>query len=205
MAKKFEPIGFWAGKSLLVAKNDTGGIIFELAHADEAAARATLVRARHKVLLRAAVKRRSRILRNNVVVDPIFQCGSRARVNVVLRRIAGENAALLDDDQVVRVGGIILLLHGRRNFVVRLSEHAVKRGARRIVAEGAKGMNLSHGVSGVNLSGMRSPLFYANTARFRKRVEGLRICAATCPWLESRRRDQTAAVYTERIRMKVYG
>src|SRR4029077_2109905 len=120
-----------------------------------------------------------------------FQRGSCARVNVILRRIVGENAALLDGDQVVRIGDVILLLHGGRNLVVRLGENAIKRGARRIVAEGAKGMNLGHGISGVSLSSMRSLPFYANSARFRKRPKGRlkrnAVCAGLHPQATPRR------------------
>src|SRR6266852_1053019 len=113
MAKEFQAIRFWTGKSLFVAKNNTGRIILELARADKAAAHAALFGAWNGVLLSVAVKRKGRVLHDNVVADPIFQCGSRPRVDVILSRIVRKNAPLLDADQVVRVGSIILLLHGQ--------------------------------------------------------------------------------------------
>src|SRR5260370_1180438 len=164
---KLFPIRFRSGKSLLVAKNNAGGIIFELARADKAAPRAPLIRAGDGVLLRVSAKRSSRVLYDDVLVDPILQRCRRTRVDVALRGIARQNAALLDGDQVVRIGGVILLLHGRRNFVVRLGEHAIEGSALRIVAKGTKGTNLGHGVSGVNVSGMKA-LYFTRTARIRK-------------------------------------
>ena len=43
---------------------------------------------------------------------------------------------------------VILLLHFRGDFVVRLREDALKRRDLRIVAERTKGEDLSHGFSG---------------------------------------------------------
>ena len=86
---------------------------------------------------------------HDAVANPVFEACGGARVNVVLRRVAGIAAAFFDGNQIVRVRSVIFFLHGGRNFVVRLGEDAVEWGAVRIVAEGAKGKNLSHGVSGM--------------------------------------------------------
>src|ERR1700720_4491875 len=72
VAKQFEAIGLRAGKCLLVTKNDSGGIILELARADKSPARASFVCAGNGVLLRVSVKGRGRVLHDDVVVSPIL-------------------------------------------------------------------------------------------------------------------------------------
>ncbi len=98
MAKKFQAIRFRSGKRLLVAKYDTGGIILKFAGADKSAPRPPLVRTGNGVFLCVGVKRRSGIPRHDIVADPVLQCRSRARVDVILRGIVRKNAALLDGD-----------------------------------------------------------------------------------------------------------
>jgi len=83
---------------LLVAKNNAGGIILELAGADKAAARAALVSAGNGVFLSVCVERIGGILHHNVIADPVLQRGGRSRVNVVLRGVVRKNAALLDSN-----------------------------------------------------------------------------------------------------------
>src|SRR5580765_2818985 len=82
VAQKLEAVGFGAGKSLFVAKNDSGGVILELAGADETTASEAIVGARHRVFLRVAIKVRSGILHDDVVADPVVQVGGRAGVDV---------------------------------------------------------------------------------------------------------------------------
>jgi len=68
-----------------------------------------------------------------------------------LRRVVGIAAAFLDGDEVMRVGGVVFFLHGRRNLVVGLREDAFERGTGRVVTKRAKGKNLGHRVSGKTL------------------------------------------------------
>src|SRR5205085_23252 len=143
VAKKFEAVSLRPGKSLFVAEDHAGGIIFELACANEAASRAALFRAWDGIFLGISVERWRGILPHDAVRHPSGECGSGTRIDVVLRRVVGMTAALFNSNEVVGIGGVILLLHGRRNFVVRLGEDTFKRGACGIVAEGAKRKNLS--------------------------------------------------------------
>ncbi len=149
VAEEFEAVGLGAGERVLVAEDDAGGILLELAGTDEAAARESLLRSRHGVLLRVGVEAGARVWDDDLFADPALQSGGRAGVDVFFvgrasRRVAGEDAALFDGDQVVRVGGVILVLHGRGDFVVRLGEDEVVSDFASVVAVGGKRVDLSH-------------------------------------------------------------
>src|SRR5256885_1145162 len=148
VTKKLEPVGFWAGQGVLVPEHDAGGIVLQLAGPDETAASAAFAGAWDGVFLGIGVEGGRGILDDNVTADPLLQRGGGASIDVILRRIVRERAALFDGDQVVRVGSVIALLHGRRNFVVWLRKDAIETNARGIETEGAKGLNLGHGISG---------------------------------------------------------
>src|SRR4029077_15661923 len=107
VAQELEAVGLGTGERLLVTEDDAGGIVFELAGADEAAARALLAAAGHGVFLGVGVKRGRGILRDDIVANPMFERVGVAGVDVILGRIIGIGAALFDGDQVVGVGGII--------------------------------------------------------------------------------------------------
>src|SRR5213078_4710145 len=95
------------------------------------------------------IKSRGGILHHYVIANPVLNCPARARVNIVLWRVAGVPPAFLHDNQVVWVCSVILFLHRRRYLVVRLGQHAVKRGVVRVVAKSAERVNLGHGVSAI--------------------------------------------------------
>src|SRR5438445_596534 len=84
----FEAVDLGTGESLLVAKNHAGGIFFEPAGADKAAADAALFRAGDRVFLRVSIEGRRRILPQNATANPVGERGGGASVDVVLRRIA---------------------------------------------------------------------------------------------------------------------
>src|SRR5215469_5872259 len=168
VAEKLKTVGFGPGESLFVAKDNAGGIVFEMACSDEAATRATLFRAGHRVFLRISVEGRSGILLDDAVANPVFEACGGAGVNIVLRSVVGIGAALFDCNQIVRVASVIFLLHGGRDFVVRLREDALERGAGRIVTEGAKGKNLSHRISGMYIRRRRSLPVYAKRRKISK-------------------------------------
>ena len=88
VAKEFEAVDLGTGESLLVAKNHAGGIFFEPAGADKAAADAALLRAGDRVFLRVSIEGRRRILPQNATANPVGERGGGASVDVVLRRIA---------------------------------------------------------------------------------------------------------------------
>ncbi len=178
--QKFQPVGFRPGKRVLVPEDDPRGILLQFSRPDKAAPRAAyfvlsdriaVVRPGNRVFLRVSIKRRRGILHHHLIVNPVLDRRSRARVHIVLRRIAGVRAAFLHRDEVVRVRGVIFFLHRRRNLVVRLRQDAVERRARRVVAKSAKGINLGHEFSGIVLCRPRSFLVYANKPEFRKRHE----------------------------------
>src|SRR5262252_526220 len=73
VAEKLKTVGFGAGESLFVAKDNAGGIVFEMTGADEAATRAALPCAGHGVFLRISVERRSGILLDDAVANPVFE------------------------------------------------------------------------------------------------------------------------------------
>lgn len=74
----------------------------------------------------------------------------------------------------MRIGGIVFVLHGGRDFVVGLGEDAIKRNALRVVAKRLEGMNLGHlvSVSGSVLCQAKSLLVYAKYGRFWEGIEG---------------------------------
>ena len=104
--------------------------------------------------------------RHYVIVNPALQCFGSPRIDIMPRRIVGKYAPLLDRDQVMRVRGVIFLLRGGRNLVVGLRQHAVKRNARAVVAISGKGINLGHGISGINFRAISIPLVYVNSPYF---------------------------------------
>ena len=161
VAKEFEAIGFGAGEGVLVAEDDAGGIFLELAGADEAAAGAALVGAGNGVFLGVGVEAVGVVLLDDSCVDPGLQGGLGAGVDVVFGIVVGENTALFYGDQIVGVGGVVALLGGGGDFVVGLGEDAVEGDFVGVVAKGAKGVDLSHEVSGENFSASRAYSFYA--------------------------------------------
>src|SRR6266853_91785 len=168
VAQKFQPVRLRPGKRVLVPENDARGVFLELSRSDESAPRAALFGSGHGVFLRVRIKRRSRVLHYDVGAHPILDRGGRARINVVLRRIAGMRAPLFHGNQIVGIRGVIFFLHRRRNFVVRLRQDTIEWRLLRVVAKSAKGINLGHEVSGIVLCRPLNPLLYANTPEFRK-------------------------------------
>src|SRR5712664_1648212 len=156
------------GKRVFVPEDDAGRILFQLSRADESPPRAAFFRSRHRIFLGVHIKRRSGILHDDIVANPIFDRRLCARVHIILRRVARIRPALLHGNQVVRVRGVILFLHRRRNLVVRLRQDAVERRALRVVAKGAERVNLSHEFSCLVLCRLLNLLFYANGLEFRK-------------------------------------
>src|SRR5882724_9347153 len=166
--QQLQAVRFRPGKRVFVPEDYPRGIFFQFSRADEAAARAAFFRSRHHIFLRVRIKRRSGILHDNMVANPIFDRRPCARVHIVLRRVARIRMALFHRNQVVRVRGVILFLHRRRNLVVRLRQDAVEGRALRVVAKRAEGVNLGHEFSGLVLCRLQNPLFYANRREFRK-------------------------------------
>ena len=147
VSQKFQAVGLRPGKGVLVPEDNSRGIVFQLAGADESPAGAALFRAGHGIFLDVGIKSRGGILDHDVIANPVLNGPARARVNIVLWRVARVPPAFLHDDQVVWVSSVVLFLHRRRYLVVRLGQHAVKRGTVWVVAKSAEGVNLGHGVS----------------------------------------------------------
>src|SRR6266571_2569494 len=168
MAEELEAVGLGPGKGLFVAKDDAGGIFLELACADEAAAGAALFGAGYGVFLEISVEGRSGILLDDVAANPVFEGSGCAGIHVILRRVVGIAEALLDGNEVMRVGGVVFFLHSRRNLVVGLREDTFERCAGRVVTKPAKGKNLGHGDSGNSLCCRGDLPVYAKRRRFRK-------------------------------------
>src|SRR6201999_4472845 len=81
--------------------------------------------------------------------DPVFQGFGGACVDVLFvwhsgGRVTRKDAPLFDGNQIVRIGGVILVLHRGGDFVVRLRQHAIVRNFAGVVAIGGKRVNLSH-------------------------------------------------------------
>jgi len=147
---------------VLVAKDDSNGVVFKFAGADEAATDSLLAGPRHAVLLGVGIKRRDGVLHDDVFADPVLQCFGCARVDIVLRGIARISAPFFNGDEIMRIGGVVVVLHSGRNLVVRLGQDAFERNSLRIVAKRLEGQNLGHLVSvsrGV-LCWATSSLFY---------------------------------------------
>jgi len=147
VTEQFQPVGFGAEESLLVTKDDVGGIIFEFARAYEATAGTAVAGSGNSVFLSVGIESGCGILAYDLVSNPALQGGSSASVDVVLGRVVRKRSTLFNGDQIVRIDGVIALLHGRRDLVVRLSENAIECDACRIVAKRAEGLDVSHEVS----------------------------------------------------------
>lgn len=143
-----------------MAKDHSGGVVFEFSGADETVADPLLADSRHIVLLGVGVEGRDGVLNDDVFADPALECRGCARVDIILRRIIRISASFFDGDQAMRIGRIVVVLHGGRNFVVRLGQDAFEENTLRIVAKRLEGVNLSHVVSGSVLCWATSPLFY---------------------------------------------
>jgi len=152
VAEEFEAVGLRAGERVLVAKDNAGGIFLEFSRANETAASKTLLSVGDGVLLCVGVEAGARVGDNDLFADPALQRVGRAGVNIFFDfsighaggRVAGKDAALFDGDEVVRVGGVILVLHGGGDFVVRLGENAVVGDFAGVVAVRGKGVDLGH-------------------------------------------------------------
>ena len=164
VAEQFETVGFGARKGVFVTEDDAGGIVFEMADADEATAGAAETGAGDGEFLGVGVEGGRGVLLDDVLGDPGVEAGGGAGVDVVLRGVIAVDAAFFDGDEVVGIGGVILVLHGGSNFVVRLREDAVEGSDAGVVAESSEGLNQGHGVSvGVlscQLTVCSNPLFY---------------------------------------------
>ncbi len=133
---------------MFVAENDAGGIFFEPACANETAAGALFGSAGNGEFLCVGVESRCGILKDDVIASPLVHFGCSASVDIILRRIVRENAALFDRDEILRVHGVVFGLALGRNLVVGLSENAIERSNLRIEAMRAKREYLGHEFSG---------------------------------------------------------
>src|ERR1700746_575174 len=170
MAKQFEAVGLWAGESMFVAENDAGGIFFEPACANEAAARALFGRSGNSELLRIGVESRGGILKDEVIANPLVYFVRSAGVDIILRRIVRENAALFDGDQILRVHGVVFGLALGRNLVVGLGEDAVEGSELRIETVRAKWEYLGHEFSDALQHDCRNQYFKRRRAENATRV-----------------------------------
>lgn len=156
VAKQFEAVGLGAGQGVLMAENHASGIFFELASTDKAAASAALGCAGHGKFLRVSIERGCGVLNDDVLCFPILEGRSSARIDIVTWRIGGELLPFFDGDEVVRVGVVVLLLHLRRNLVIRLGKNFLKRSDVRVESKCAEWEDLSHGFSGANFGNNRN-------------------------------------------------
>ena len=83
-----------------------------------------------------------------MVANPFIDFGGGTGVNVVLRRIVGKRAALLDSDQILRMHGVVFGLALWGDLVVRLGKDAIKRRNLRIETKRAKREYQGHEFSG---------------------------------------------------------
>src|SRR5271167_4831758 len=172
MPEKLQAIGFGTAERVLVAENHICGIIFEFAGANESATGATLCSARDGEFLSIGIEGGFGVLLHHGVADPVFQGGSRAGVDIVLRRIVRRSATFLHGNEVVWIGSVVLFLLGGRDFVVGLRQDTLKGGNFRIVTKCAKRTNLSHGISKQDYCEAGSPIVYVKRAGFRNCGEG---------------------------------
>ena len=81
-------------------------------------------------------------------MNPPVHFSFGASIDIILRRVVRENAALFDGDQILRVQGVVFGLALGRNFVVGLREDTVEGSERRIETVSAKREYLGHEFSG---------------------------------------------------------
>src|SRR5207253_4578459 len=77
-------------------------------------------------------------------------------------------AAFFNGNEVVGIASVVPVLHGRRDFVVRLGEDAFEPDKSGVVAKGAKGKNMSHAGSRNVKCQLRSLPVYAKCGEIRK-------------------------------------
>ena len=123
---------------LLVAMHHAGRILLQSAERDEALPHQAFARIRNGELLEVRVDPGLGVARQNARRDPVVQIRRGARVNVVGVGIPG--LALAEDDsyEIVRARREILLLHLRRNLVIRLRDDMRQRTGFICVTEGVK-------------------------------------------------------------------
>src|SRR5438105_2142005 len=109
---------------LLVAEDDTGGVVLDLAEGDEAAALEALLGERRTggrgEFLGVAVNGRRGIGAQDTFVAPLLEIGSGAGIDVLLIVVGGFGATENYAHQVVRTGVVIARLHFGGDFVVGL-------------------------------------------------------------------------------------
>ena len=148
MPQQFQPVSFRTRQSVLVPVNHSRGIFLQLPRADKSPPRLPFARSRHGVLLRVSIKRSRpdpapHAHRQSIPESPPLRvCTRYSR-----QRRPGIRPPLFYRNQIVRTRGVILLLHRRRNFVIRLGQHSLERRVRRVVAKSAKWKNLGHVLS----------------------------------------------------------
>ena len=145
MAEELEAVGLGPAECLLVAVDDAGFVVFNLAQGDEPFARAALFRSRYCVLLEVHINAGLGVRRQHAGLDGGVEPLGGAGVDVVG---FGRGLALaeLEANQVVRAERVVSLLHFRGDLVVGLGDEAFQRRARlvRPEAQGAKGIDGRH-------------------------------------------------------------
>ena len=127
VAKQLEAIDLGTRQRLLVAEDDAGGVVFDAAQGDEAAAGAALGAARHGVFLRINVDAGCGIAKQDAVANPRGQCLLGARIDVVGGRIGWGGLSLFNGDQIVGAVLEVALLHRGSDLVVGLGNDVGQR------------------------------------------------------------------------------
>src|SRR5205823_10392660 len=122
--KQVKTISFWLGQGLLVPEHYSSRIILDFAKRNETLAFKLqgIVCARRwsSESLDVPVDRRFRVLAENSFLPPLTERFRSSSVGIVFRAVAGLTLAQNDPDQVIRAGGVVAVLHRRRDFVVWL-------------------------------------------------------------------------------------
>ncbi len=124
--KQVQPVAFGLGKGLFVAKDHLVGVVVQLAQGDESAPLFHHIRPRHLESLRVGEDAGRFLLNQNALFAPGAEVARRPGVDTFVSLGIEEFRQTKDDpDQVEGTALVISLLHGRRDFVIRLGNHIV--------------------------------------------------------------------------------
>ena len=143
VAEQLHAVLLWAGKGLLVAVHDVGGILFDAAEGDEALADEALTGVGNGELLEVRIDARFRVAREHAGGDPVVQMRGGAGVDVLGRGVLGLALAEDHPHEIVRTDREVSCLHCRGDLVVRLGDDVPQRAGFFCVSKGVERVNAS--------------------------------------------------------------
>src|SRR5580704_2091013 len=128
-----------------MSENHVLGVVLQPAERNKSPALQLLASSGNREMLRVAVDRRLGILKKNPLPPPILKVRCRPSVSVISRAVGRFPLAQNDAHQIMRAGGVVALLHLRRDLVVGLSDDFGEINPSRVVSQSTERSNVGHG------------------------------------------------------------